>query len=90
MSATCPTCGPRQDSDLEPLPFRPAYFALLKDWRTWAAAIAMMAFSGLLVGVLRLPSASAGAGGGVAIAFYMMSRLGRVRRCRTCGATIQA
>jgi hypothetical protein len=89
VPTSCPKCGPRQESDLDVVPFQAAYIAQLKDWRTWAFALGVTVVVGMISGGLGLHTSAVGAGAGVVIAMYMMSRVQSTRRCRACDAILR-
>jgi hypothetical protein len=94
MSSACASCGPIDPAEARPVPPGEAAGIVLRDWRTWALAVAAMVVVGLAVGALgatgvRLPAGSVGAGGGAIIGLMVAARIARVRRCGRCGAALR-
>jgi len=62
--------------------------AILKDWKTWAIAIAAAIVANLIAAALSFSPTTGSAGAGAGIGIYIATQLGRMRTCPTCSKTV--
>ena len=86
---SCPGCSAANEPGaLRPVTYGEAAKATLKDWRVWLFAFGVTIAFGMLSGGLNVGQRYVGAVSGGLIGVFLMLRMGRLRRCPACNATI--
>lgn len=86
----CPKCNATIDETaLKPPTPGALTRAILLDWRVWVITILVMALSGFLASLIFPASPGVGTvGGGAVTGMLIALRMGRLRACPACSATI--